>query len=331
MSATIKDVAELSGVSVATVSKYINGGNLREKYRVRVDKAIRELNYSVNEVARNLKMNRSKMIGILASDITSVFITDIISHIQDALMEKGYLPLILDCQRKQETERKHLDALLRWNVDGIILFPGFNEVEFCKTIDEKGIPLVLVDQKIPGVEEDCVVCNNYESAFRMTEKLIEAGHKKIGLCRGPAGTYSADERSRGYEDAMAEHGLKAWAEMGGYTTEGGYQAAKRFLSSEELPTALLSCNYHMTIGLLRAFAEMNKRIPADISLAAFDKQEFDFAFPTSFSCVVQPMKEMGRYAAEQVIRKIENNTTENSPKVHMMEAQLIITDSIARI
>lgn len=333
LSATIKDVAELSGVSVATVSKYINGGNLRENYRIPVEKAIKELNYSVNEVARNLKMNRTQMIGILASDISSYYVSDTIKHIQTVLMEKGYIPLILDCQKSQEIEWKQLNVLLRWKVEGIILFPAFNEKELCLKVTEMNIPLVLVDQMIYGIDVDCVTSNNYESAYQITEKLIEAGHTRIGLCRGTVGIFTADERARGYEDAMRQHGLTSLIELGQFTIEGGYEATKHILSSPERPTAVLSCNNHMTIGMLRALTELGMSIPKDISVAAFDKQELDFALPTSLSCVEQPKEKIGRFAAELILKKIENSNSnlEYESNLHALECTLHLTNSIGRI
>jgi len=332
MASTIKDVADMAGVSISTVSKYMNGGHLRDKYQKRVEQAVRALDYSVNEVARNLKMNRTMMIGILASDITSSFVSSIIKNIQISLSEKGYTTLILDYQESKETEWKQFRVLTRWKVDGIILFPWFNEKDLCEKIKALNIPLILVDNLIYGYEEEAVISNNYESSFQITEKLIEAGHQRIGFFRGTHNAYTSDERKRGYVDAMSQHHLEVMIEEGFYSIEGGYEATKRFLAKENRPTALLSSNYHMTIGMLRALTEAGIRIPEDISVAAFDKQDFDFALRTSLSSVIQPQAEIGKKAAELILKKIENanRDLQEESKVHILNTEMVLTDSIRK-
>ena len=330
MSATVRDVAKLAGVSVATVSKYMNGGNLREDYRERVEKAVHDLDYSINEVARYLKTNKTFLIGVLVPSITSSFLTDIISSIQKYLMENGYTALVLDYQKSHSVEMRQLDVLLSWNVDGIILFPGFHETDIIEKIKRQQIPLLLIDNLLEGVDCDAVVINNYESSYSAVEKLISSGHKSIGLIAGPSETYSASERRRGFLEAVAAHGVTAIEANGKYTIDGGYNATKELMQVSEHPTALLSSNYHMTIGMLRALGEMNLKIPEDVSVITFDEQEFDFALPTPITAIVQPVEEISRAATKLILSKIGGTGGSNS-HIEVLDTQCKLTDSVKQI
>ena len=147
MSATVKQVAQYAGVSVATVSKYINGGNLKPEYLARVEKAVRELDYQVNEVARNLKTKKSFLVGVLVPSLGIRFYASIISRIQKILLDKGYTTLLLGYRRNNRIDFRHLDVLLRWHVDGIILFPAdaSSAIPTMKENVANGIPFVIGD------------------------------------------------------------------------------------------------------------------------------------------------------------------------------------------
>ena len=331
MAATVKEVAQRAGVSVATVSKYMNGGNVKEAYRIKVEEAVKELDYAINAVARNLKTNKSYMVGILTPEITSSFVTSVISLIQKNLLDMGYTTLILDYQADRKQESRQLDVLIQFKVDGMILFPAFNEVDLVETIKKNNIPLLLVDNQIYGADCDAIVTNNRESSYEATKKMIACNHKHIVICRGPEETYTANERYLGYLDAMTESGLTPVSVNGSYTIEGGYQAIKQLAADGCKPTAIISCNYHMTIGILRALYELNWRIPEDISMIAFDEQVFDFALPVSISAIIQPLKEVSACAAKRIVEMIEKKDTERTPSVDVLKASLNETESFQAI
>lgn len=318
--ATVKEVAQLAGVSVATVSKYMNGGNVREPYRAKVESAVRELGYVINEAARTLKTKKTNMIGILTAEIGSSFTTSVISIIQRELLNMGYTTLILDYQADRKLESRQLDVLLRFNVDGIILFPIFNEAYLVETIRKNKIPLLLVDNEIYGEKCAAVVTNNRKSAYCATKRLIECNHVRIALCRGTEETYTAEERFKGYMDAMAECGLPPIVVNGYYSVKGGYRAVKQLAQLSDVPTAVISCNYNMTIGMLRALYELNWRIPEDISVVAFDEQLFDFALPVSISAIIQPIETVGVYTARRIVEMIGNESLENTSDITVIDS-----------
>ena len=331
MSATVKQVAQYAGVSVATVSKYINGGNLKPEYLARVEKAVRELDYQVNEVARNLKTKKSFLVGVLVPSLGIRFYASIISRIQKILLDKGYTTLLLGYRRNNRIEFRHLDVLLRWHVDGIILFPATNEKQLLEKILRQRIPVVLVDNLIEGIQCDAVVINNYESAFSATEKLISLNHRNIALCRGPYETYTAAERVRGYLDAMRQSGLAPLIEDGNYNLEDAYHATKRLMLAESPPTALLCSNLTMSYGMIRALIELGRRIPEDVSAIAFGEQELDFVLPTPLTRVIPPMDEISRRVAERIVRKIERPDETQTPRVETLRAEIQYTVSIRQI
>jgi len=331
MSATVKQVAQYAGVSVATVSKYINGGNLKPEYLERVEKAVKDLDYQVNEVARNLKTKKSFLVGVMVPSLGRGFYAAIISRIQKILLDKGYTTLILGYQRNNEVEFRHLDVLLRWHVDGIILFPGINEKALLEKILLQKIPVVLVDNLVEGIQCDAVVIDNYENAFAATEKLISLNHKRIALCRGSYGSYTASERARGYLDAMSQSGLTPLVENGNYDLEESYNATKRLMLADNPPTALICSNLTMSYGMIRALIELGKRIPEDVSVIAFGEQELDFILPTPLTRVVPPMDEIGRRAADRIVHKIECPDEERAPQVEYLHAEIRYTTSVQEI
>lgn len=327
LAATVKEVAQRAGVSVATVSKYMNGGTLREPYRIRVQKAVEELNYSINEVARNLKINRTYMVGILAPSIRSSFITTTISVMQKYLHDHGYVTIIFDYQDDEALEKKQFFELLRYQVEGVVLFPEHNETPIIEEAIERALPILLVDNLIDGILCDAVVTNSRESAYTLTRRIISCNHQKVAICAGPSEMYTARERLQGYLQAMKDYELEPQVINGYYSVEGSYKAIKNLLESEERPTALLSANYYMTLGALKAVNELGLRIPQDLSFAGFDELEFGCALPTEISTVVQPLEEVGVHAACRILSRIEKSDI-NPPYVDVLKTEITYTDSI---
>ena len=306
MALKMLDVAKIAGVSVATVSKYINGKHISDEYRERVEKALRETDYCLNTAARNLKTKKSMLVGVLVQTITSSFQASVMFNIQRFLLKHGYTTIILDCQESAEVEKQNLDVLLQLQVDGIVLKPGIDEKDLIHRIMKNKVPVVLVDNLIPGIDCDAVVTDNFDAAYLITKKVIENGHKRIALCTGNENGYTAVERTRGYEQAMAEKGYPILKEWGNYSIHDGYNAAMKVLESSYHPTAVITSNYYMTVGLLRAIYEKHFSVPEDISVFAFDEQDFDYALSTKISCVIQPVEDISRSAVDLLLERMKD-------------------------
>lgn len=331
MGTTIKDVAKAAGVSIATVSKYINGGNLREKYRLSVEQAVAELDYSVNAVARNLKIKRTSMIGVMVPALSTSYNANLAAAIQCALAGSGYTALILDFQLNKKSEERQLDVLIRWHVDGIILVPCFNEKHILDKAVEKGIPVVLADSLIYGAENDAIVTNNYDSTYEVVAHMLANNHKHIAALIGRDSSYTASERARGYKDAMSAYGFEPISAEALYMKDKAYECTKDLMMRKVRPTALLSTNYNMTMGMLAALREMQIRIPDDVSVAVFDELEQNFALSTPLTTIMQPADDIGRAAVDMLIEKIQGKAENAVPGLKVIKNRISYTDSIKRL
>lgn len=330
MAATVKDVALRAGVSVATVSKYMNGGKLRESYRKSVEQAVEELGYSINEIARNLKIKRTYIIGVLASSIRSTFIATIISALQCSLLDKGYSTVIVDYQCDKDLEAKQVEVLLRRQVDGVIIFPAENEIGIIEVVKTRGIPVMLLDNILEDYPCNAVVTDNRDCSERVTRRLIELGHRNITICAGPKYMYTAKERLAGYLSAIETSGLKPSVILGEYETQTAFDALVNMAKSREKPTAIISSSYYTALGALRALNELSWRIPDDVSFVTFDDLEFNCALSPQISTVIQPLEEIGLCAAEKIVSLVENGQS-GDPCITTLKSKIQYTSSIRPI
>lgn len=312
MAATIKMVASRAGVSVATVSKYINGGNVIPENREKVQNAIDELDYKINEVARSLKTNKTYTVGILAASIKSEFIAGLIAAMQYRFLELGYSSIIADFQADSKVESKQIEVLLKRQVDGIVIFPLGYEKDIIESIREYKIPIVMVDNLVEEVECDAVLSDSRTGIKEQVELLIENGHKKIGIITGPENMYTAVARLQGYLDALELSGIDVDLELikySDYNMGGGYESMKEILASEERPTAIVAANYYIAIGALKAMKESGIKISddMDITIIAFDDSDFLYILDADIRMICQPMEEMGRLTAERMVQRINGN------------------------
>ena len=184
--ATIKDVARLAGVSVSTISKYLNGGNVLEENAESIRRAIAELDYRVNPFARSLKTQRSKSIGVLVPDITAPFFGNVLTALDKVLRENGYHSLISCYSSNHGLERDNLSFLLSAGIDGLIYVPEDLSVdEFFELTANRKIPVVQLDRTLQGLNTDAVLVNNAEASYAAVSHLIDMGHRRVATIRGP--------------------------------------------------------------------------------------------------------------------------------------------------
>ena len=207
MATTIKDLAQETGLSLATISSYINGGNVREKNRQKIESAIQKHGYVVNEMARSLKTNKSMTIGIIVPELKSNFFANIISEAEDILRHHGYSVLVCDCRTDPEREQDAVDFLLRKRVDGIINAPVTHDGRHLRQFFDEGKAVVLIDRKIECISCDCVIVDNINAVRKAVRTLVENGHTKIGYIGGPQSVYTSAQHTLGYKYAMEENGL----------------------------------------------------------------------------------------------------------------------------
>lgn len=333
MAATIKDIARQTGLGLATISSYLNGGNVREKNRIKIEQAIEELHFEVNEMARGLKTNRTKLIGVIIPELNNIFCAEIITEVEDILRRYGYAIMLCDCRTDEKREEEAVEFLKKRRVDGVIVIPSGSKSAHLKSLMEAGIPVVLIDRKLKDLDCDCVLVDNRGCTKLALDKLLAAGHRKIGMIAGPGEIYTASERLEGYYEAMKEAGIVGYESLvvrGDYTIKGGTRAFKELMEKNSDITAVFISNYEMMVGAMMEANELGVRIPDQISLVGFDNVDFAKACVPKLSIVSQPTTEIAKEAADMMLRRLDGDW--KSEGVHAcLPAEFIEGKSIKRI
>lgn len=315
MAATIKDIARETGLSLATISKYINGGNLREKNRVAIERAIKKLDYHVNEYARGLKSKKSRTVGMVLPELSNLFNMKIVSVIERILQEQGYSVIICDSQNNLEQEARSVEFLLSKQVDGIINIPMGDSSSHLAPAVEHQIPILLLDRPLDKLNDvvSCVLIENQRAARMAVRRLLDAGHRSIGVVVGPAGVYTAEMRLKGYREALEEYGIpfeERLAARASLTVEGGYRQMRRLLKESKDMTAVFVTNYEMTLGALIALNKEGVQIPQELSIVGFDNiMDLSRVFRPSLTIVSQPMEQIGIQAARLMLERLSGDAS----------------------
>lgn len=333
ITATIKDVAKSTGLSIATISKYINGGNVLDNNKVLIDQAIKELDFKVNEIARGLKTNKTMTIGVLIPDLKNIFCTTIVSNIENALIQNGYSTIICDYKQDAKLEREKSEFLVNKMVDGIIIMPTGNNAQSVREIIGKNIPVVLIDRAIKEVDCDTVLVDNLNASYNAVEQLIIKGHKRIGIICGPDDIFTADERLKGYIRVHEDYSMKiddSLIKKGDYEVESGYKLLNELLDSDNHPTSVFVTNYEMTLGAVMAINERNIKVPDELSFIGFDNLQMARIVKPALSIVVQPMEQIGETAANVLLKRLKGDMG-NFPSMIRLKTELVIKDSVREL
>ncbi|MGL6173323.1 MAG: LacI family DNA-binding transcriptional regulator [Cellulosilyticaceae bacterium] len=330
---TIKDVAKYTGLSIATISKYINGGNVLARNREVIEKAIDVLDFKVNEMARGLKTSQSKIIGILIPNLEQPFCTSIVSNIENILIQYGYSTMICDYKESLTLEEVKLKFLMSKRVDGIVMMPFGEEEELIRTIIPEGFPVVLIDRILPSTNYDTVLVDNLNASYDALEQLIKRGHKKIGIITGPQDVYTARERLKGYYRVFEDYNLPidiGLIKEGDYKVGSGYTLLKELMSKKEPPTALFITNYEMTLGAIMAINEENINVPGQLSIIGFDNQQFMSVVKPPLSVVEQPIQQIGESVAEILLKRLAQGS-KHAPHLIRLKGKVLIKQSVRSI
>ena len=311
MAATIKDIARETGLSIATVSKYMNGATLKEKNRVAVERAIKKLNYTVNEYARGLKSNRSRTIGVIIPELSNLFVTQIVTKMEEILRGQGYSSIICDCHTNEKLECEAVHFLLGKMVDGIVNMPVCKDGHHLQPAVEKKIPIVLIDRPIESLTgiADSVLIDNTAAAKTAISYLLQHKHREIGIIVGPEDVFTSKQRLKGYYDAFDSFSLPVNEDNilhGDYTVQGGYESMRRLLLQSRV-TAVFVTNYEMTLGAVIAVNEMGLKIPEEISVIGFDNMDLSRITHPQLTIVTQPLEQIGAQTAKLLLEHLTGN------------------------
>ena len=313
MPATIKDIRNETGLSLATISKYLNGGNVLPKNKEKIEAAVEKLHYQVNEIARGLVTNSTRTVGVCVFDVTDVFTGIILHEIGLQLSKLGYGMLIADASNDHKREERNVRFLVNKKVDGIISLPVAGSSDVLEPAFTAGIPVVLLDRQYRDRSLDSITINNRQAAAGAVNYLIKNGHKKIAvICARQE--YTGRERYEGFMSAMEEAGLpvpKEYVFDGTHSMEHGYSATLKLLKLKDRPTALLSSNYGINLGVVMALNEAQISYPEDISVVGFDNLLLSNVLKTELTVIEQPMERFGQKGVEILMQRI-NEKKENN-------------------
>ena len=336
MASTIKDIARETGLGFATISNYLNGKNVRDKNKVLIEAAIKKLNFEVNEVARGLKTNKTRTVGIVIPTLNNIFFSAIAAQVGNVFRNHGYATIICDYNEDAKQEKAAVDFLYKKRVDGLINMPSCQNGRHLESFYKAQKPIVLFDRKIEGIECDTVLVENKEAVASGVQLLIRNGHKRIGIIAGPNDIFTANERLAGYIQAMEEANLGVDEKLiihGNYSTiVDGTRAFKELVSKNPDMTAVIATNYEMTVGMIISSNEQNIQIPDKLSVIGYDSKEFAQACRPRLTMIAQPTTDIAINVANIMLSRLEEDVANRSvSKTLKLKTILIEGSSIKKI
>jgi LacI family transcriptional regulator len=325
---TMRDVAKAAGVSTATVSRVLNKpGEVEQTLTERVLRAIQELNYRPNLVARGLRTQATSVVALIISDIENPFFTSVCRGVEDAASRAGYSVMVCNADEDLGKERDYIAMLAAQRVAGIIISPASAELTDISPLQERGIKVVALDRPLP-IATDSVRVDNRAGARAATHHLLASGARRVACITGTHGATTARERLSGYLEALAVAGVEpdpALQHFADFKEQGGYDAVVRVLELEDPPDAIFVANNRMTTGALHALADHGIAIPEEVSIVGFDELPWADVVTPSITTVRQPTYEMGTAAARMLIERIAGD--DSAPRDIVFEPELNVRSS----
>ena len=325
MPPTIKDVARVAGVSVATVSRALNGAdNVLPGTRQRIQDAARDLRFTPSGAARSLITRRTDTIGALLPDLYGEYFSELIRGIDQAARARG-LHLLVSSSHGDADEAAAALRAMNGRVDGLLVMSPHADADFLQHNLPVGLPAVLINTgaELPGHAR--FVVDNYGGALAMTRHLVAAGRKRIAFIGGPAGNQEAQERLRGYRAGL-KPGMREYVFDGDFSQETGFAAGRRIAQTRPRPDAVFAANDLTAIGCLAALGEAGLRVPEDVALAGFDDIPIARYVAPALTTIRVPIAALGAAALEMLAKGVEAPGTQVSLST-AMPVELIVRRS----
>lgn len=314
---TIREVARLAGVSVATVSKSLNGnGNVSAELRARVSSAARQLGYAPHASARSLRSGASRTLGLLIADIANPFFLKLVEAIEQRASAQGYSVLLCNSGEDPAREQRNLRLLTEQRADGIILVPTREGWPGrVAELSRLKAPAILLDRLLDGLEIDSVTINNRLAGELAARHLLELGHRRVGVIMGSPDHQIARHRLEGFRDFFAAAGADLKPDciaQYAFSESQAYEAAKHLLALPRRPTALFATNNHLAQGMLRGILEAELRIPDDISVITIDDLPWSGMLRPGLSVVMQPSEAIADAAIRILLARVTGGPEERA-------------------
>lgn len=307
MAATLRDVSQLAGVSLTTVSHVVNGTRpVSESLRTRVEEAIREVGYTPNSLARSLKLSSTRTLGLAIQDIRNPHFAEVVYAMEARAKEHGFTILLSDFGYDPDRERDALRVFVERRVDGLVIAPTANGAEALAWLRERQVPTVQID-RIADPSFDYVAVSNVAATRRLVGHLCQIGHRRIAMLGGLRGLSTSRERVSGYRRALLDAGVPIEPALivdGGSQSETACAATHSLMDLDNPPTAIVAGNNLKALGALRALYERHLRVPEEIALVSFDDFAWADLFQPRLTTAAQPCRAIGERAIELLLDRI---------------------------
>ena len=331
MKATIYDVAKEAGVSIATVSKVINGkGKISEETRGSVLAIMDRMDYQPSVIASALTGKKTFTLGLLVPDISNPFFAEIARAIEDQSQRYGYSVVMCSTDNKDDKVERYIALLLQKSVDGIIIATGIDKINILEQLLSKRIPVVLLAREMPLVAVNTVVVDDYVGGSMAANHLLELGHKRMAVLGESAKVVSSRERIRGFRQTMEDEQIpfrEEWLKYCDYRIEDGKLKALELLQTEDRPTAIFACNDMLAVGALQAAKEAGVKVPDELSIVSFDNTILATVTDPQLTTIAQPMDYMGKAVVDLIVDELKGSKSIKQRTV--LRPELLIRESTA--
>ena len=334
--ATIKDVAKMAGVSTTTVSHVINKTRfVAKETEEAVMQAIKSLKYSPSAVARSLKVNTTKSIGMIVTTSESPYFAEIIHAVEDHCYRQGYSLFLCNTQNDPEKIKNHVEMLTKKRVDGLLVMCSeYTQHSLDVLSSFSSVPMVVMDWG-PNADTDIIEDNSFNGGYIATKHLIDCGHKAIGLIAGELDKTTARTRYEGFVKAMNEANLpihENWIMEGFFEPEDGYECMNKILVQDNLPTAVFCCNDVMALGAISAITEKGLRVPDDISIIGYDNIHSSRFYAPPLTTIHQSKSRLGAQAVNLLFERIANKDNDSHEKHRIaIHPELVLRKSVRNL
>lgn len=342
---TIADVAKHANVSISSVSNVLNGRSqkMRPSTEERIHRAIKELGYTPNFAARQLKTGHSQILGLIVPSVANLYFGTFARLVEEAALENGYQVLLGNSDRDPAREKKYAEELLSYGVRGLIVGSSLQEMTHFESVIQKGMNVVAFDRRPQENDKftvDSFGVDNEQTIRLITKHLLGLGHRRIGLISGPIRTVSRIVRREGYRLTLAEAGIDydpqlVWEGQASNfgddaTIQMGKQGAQALLSSQTPPTAIIALNDMYAFGIYAGARDLGLKIPDDVSITGVDDIPLAEVVDPPLTTIQQPIAEIARLAVERLVGRIQGTCTEG-PGYQALAPKLIVRASTAQL
>lgn len=330
--ATLRDIARKLNISVSTVSRALGGSpDINKDTRKAVVEMARQLNYEPNQVAQNLRKNKTSTLGIIIPDVATHFFSANLSGIQEVAARKGYKVMICQSNESYQEEISNIHTLVSSRVDGLIisLSKETSDYDHLKTLYARGIPMVLFDRVCDEIDTSRIMVDDRDGAFRATEHLIQMGCRRIAHLSGPENLSISRNRLQGYLEALKHYKIPVQGELvqhSSLTEEDLMSRVNALLDLPNPPDAIFAINDPAAIQAMLVIKQRGLRIPEDVALVGFNDEPVTALVDPSITTIAQPAYQMGQLAARHVLEQI-NKPDEFIPQKVVLKTELIIRNS----